>query len=86
MLFHLFRALIEDSENETVMRKLFWKARAVSRKELKEQLSDFRQKRLAGLGHIYGPPDADLKLCIENRNKELQVIDEFLTPVLEGLM
>ncbi len=74
-----------DFENESVMRKLFWKARSVSGKELKEQLSDFRAKREAGLGNLFGPPDSDLRLCIENRNKELQVIDELITPILDSL-
>ena len=54
-LFFL-RGLQEDFDKETVLRKLFWKARAKARKDLKEQLSEFRDKRVAGLGSIYGPP------------------------------
>jgi len=50
------RGLQEDFDKETVLRKLFWKARAKARKDLKEQLSEFRDKRVAGLGSIYGPP------------------------------
>ena len=59
-----FRGLLEDFDKETVLRKLFWKARAKARKELKEQLSDFREKRVAGLGSIYGPPGNYFALTI----------------------
>ncbi len=68
------------------MRKLFWKARSVARKQLKEQLSDFREKRAAGLGGLFGPSDSELRQCVENRQKELAVIDELLVPMLDSIM
>ena len=58
--------------------KLFWKARAKAKVVLKEQLAEFCEKRAAGLGGIFGPPDQELKMCIDNRNRELQVIDDLL--------
>ena len=79
-----FSALKEDVDKEDVLRKLFWKARAKARVVLKEQLAEFRDKRAAGLGSIFGPPDQELKQCIDNRTKELQVIDELLLPLLES--
>ena len=81
---YCFRALKEDFEKEDVLGKLFWKARAKARVVLKEQLAEFREKRAAGLGGIFGPPDQELKMCIDNRNKELQVIDDLLLPLLES--
>lgn len=84
LLFPLFSALKEDFDMEDVLRKLFWKARAKARVVLKDQLAEFRDKRAAGLGSIFGPPDQELKLCIDNRTKELQVIDELLLPLLES--
>jgi hypothetical protein len=78
------RALKADFDKEDVLRKLFWKARAKARVVLKEQLAEFRDKRAAGLGSIFGPPDQELKQCIDNRTKELQVIDELLLPLLES--
>ena len=82
--FPLFSALKADFDKEDVLRKLFWKARAKARVVLKEQLAEFRDKRAAGLGSIFGPPDQELKQCIDNRTKELQVIDELLLPLLES--
>ena len=82
--FSLFSALKADFDKEDVLRKLFWKARAKARVVLKEQLAEFRDKRAAGLGSIFGPPDQELKQCIDNRTKELQVIDELLLPLLES--
>ena len=79
------RALIEDFEKEDVHQKLFWKARATARKTVKEQLADFREKRAAGLGAIYGPGDAELRACVDNRTKELAVIDDLLVPLLDTL-
>ena len=85
MSHNYFRGLQEDLDKETVLRKLFWKARAKARKNLKEQLSDFCEKRAAGLGNLFGPPDHELRLCIDNRNRELQVIDDLLVPCLDSL-
>ena len=67
------------------MRKLFAKARSQTRHLLKDQLSDFRQKRTVGLGNLYGPSDAELGLCLDNRSKELRCIDEYLVPLLDSL-
>ena len=67
-----------------MLRKLFWKARSLARKELKEQLSDFREKRATGLGYLFGPGDAELGECVENRSKELAVIDDHLVPNLDN--
>ncbi len=80
----IYRALKECFDEEAVMRKLFWKGRAKARTILKEQLSEFRDRRTAGLGGIYGPPDQELKQCITNRTKELQVIDDRLLPLLDS--
>ena len=63
-----FRALSDDFEAEIEMRKLFTKARLRARRLLKEQLADFRQKRTVGLGNLYGPSDAELALCLDNRD------------------
>ena len=82
--FLLFSALKADFDKEDVLRKLFWKARAKARGVLKEQLAEFRDKRAAGLGSIFGPNDPELKQCIDNRTRELGVIDELLLPLLES--
>ncbi len=79
------RALSEDFDNEGEMRKLFWKARAVARRELKEQLSQLRDKRAAGLGGLFGPSELELRLCVDNRARELAVVEEYLVPMLDSI-
>ena len=49
------------------------------------QLDDFRAKRAAGLGNIFGPPDPELRLCDENLEKKMAVINDRLVPVLETM-
>ena len=52
---------------------------------LSVQLDDFRAKRAAGLGNIFGPPDPELRLCDENLEKKMAVINDRLVPVLETM-
>ena len=74
-----------DQLREESLLKLFWKARSRARDVLKVQLDDFRAKRAAGLGNIFGPPDPELRLCDENLEKKMAVINELLVPVLETM-
>jgi len=48
--------LAGDFDNETLMRRLFWKARALARKQLKEELASFRERRSLGMAAFVGPP------------------------------
>jgi len=77
--------LAKDFDNEALMRRLFWKARTLARKQLKEELSMFRERRALGMGTFVGPPDAVLRSCVTNRQKELAVVDDYLIPELERL-
>ena len=52
---------------------------------LKVQLDDFRAKRAAGLGNIFGPSDPELKLCDESNDKKMAVINDRLVPMLETM-
>lgn len=54
--------LTKEYDKEEIMRKIFWKARSRAKEELTKQLTDFQQKRKAGLGTIYGPTDNELKV------------------------
>ena len=76
---------MDDKEDEQILRKLFWKARALARKEIKRQLEEFNERRAAGLATLYGPAEAELRACVDNRQRELAVVDEYLTPTLEKL-
>ena len=48
-------------------------------------MDDFRAKRAAGLGNIFGPSDPELKLCDENNDKKMTVINDRLVPMLETM-
>jgi len=54
-----------------------------AKRDLKHQLSEFREKRRAGLGFLYGPEDSELQSCSQNKSKELQVIEDTLLPFLQ---
>nr|UYR00220.1 rho guanine nucleotide exchange factor-like protein [Plectrocnemia conspersa] len=74
--------LINESEKEDVLRKIFTKARDKAEEELNQQLQDFQIKRQSGLGSFYGPADAVLENCSYNRTQETHVIVSWLMPRL----
>ena len=84
--FH-FRTLEDDFEQEAQMRRLFWKARTKAKAELKNQLETYNDTLARGMSRIYygSASDADLRQCIDNRHKELQVIEQVLQPLIESL-
>jgi len=65
---------------------VFWKARIKAKEELNEQLSDFRHRRTAGLGTLFGPPDSQLDDSVYDKIKELKVIEMVLVPNIEPFM
>ena len=65
--------------------QVFWKARMRCREDLNEQLADFRNKRSAGLGSIFGPADHLLEESKYNKAKELQIVEHLLVPCLESV-
>lgn len=72
-------------EKEEIIRVVFKKAREKAKKELKDLLADFRNKRALGLGNIYGPPDCQLELALHDKNKELKIIEQLLLPTVETI-
>ncbi|XP_071744696.1 uncharacterized protein [Lepeophtheirus salmonis] len=79
------RALQEEFEKEEILRRLFWKVRLKCRKDIKYQLLSFCEKKDNGLGGIFGHSELELRQCIDNRNRELQVIDNLMIPLLDSL-
>ncbi|CAB4064748.1 ARHGEF12 [Lepeophtheirus salmonis] len=45
----------------------------------------FWKKKDNGLGGIFGHSELELRQCIDNRNRELQVIDNLMIPLLDSL-
>merc|ERR1719318_1376792 len=87
VIHHIDKFLAEENSElrEESLLKLFWKVRSRARDILKLQLDDFRAKRAAGLGNIFGPADPELKLCEENNEKKMSVINDRLVPMLETM-
>jgi len=52
---------------------------------ISELLGDFRSKRLAGLGNIFGPPDHVLQETMTNKVREMAIVEELLVPYIESL-
>ncbi|GLG94480.1 Uncharacterized protein GBIM_01690 [Gryllus bimaculatus] len=75
--------LLNESDKEEILRKIFWKARVKAKEELNEQLADFQQKRTAGLGTLFGPPDTELDMSIHDKNVEIKIVEKVLLPNLE---
>jgi len=87
VIHHIDKFLAEENSElrEESLLKLFWKVRSRARDILKVQLDDFRAKRAAGLGNIFGPSDPELKLCDDNNEKKMSVINDRLVPMLETM-
>ncbi|PSN51924.1 hypothetical protein C0J52_06309 [Blattella germanica] len=78
--------LLKDSEKEEFLRRIFFKARLKAKEELNEQLADFQQKRTAGLGTIFGPPEAQLDESIHDKSKEMKIVENILVPKMESYL
>ncbi|XP_063889552.1 rho guanine nucleotide exchange factor 11-like isoform X5 [Scylla paramamosain] len=85
ILHEIDETLQNELDKEEILRKVFWKARMRCREDLNEQLADFRNKRSAGLGSIFGPADHLLEESKYNKAKELQIVEHLLVPCLESV-
>ena len=75
--------LLKEFDKEEIMRGIFWKARNRAKEELNEQLADFQQKRTAGLGTIFGPPDLKLDEISHDKTKASKLYEELLLAKLD---
>ncbi|XP_042206128.1 SH3 and multiple ankyrin repeat domains protein 1-like isoform X2 [Homarus americanus] len=85
VLHEIDETLQNELDKEEILRKVFWKARQRCREDLNEQLADFRSKRSAGLGSIFGPKDHVLEESMHNKTKELNIVEHLLVPCLESV-
>ncbi|GJQ79318.1 hypothetical protein Trydic_g16185 [Trypoxylus dichotomus] len=75
--------LSREHDKEEIMRKIFRKARNKAREELTRQLSDFQQKRTAGLGTMYGPSDSVLSEVNADKAREQKFYETLLLEKLD---
>ncbi|CAL8080561.1 unnamed protein product [Orchesella dallaii] len=75
--------LVHESDKEEMMRRVFRKARHKAREEINKQLEEFCNKRIAGLGSMFGPPDNQLEESINDPAKQLKIVETYLLPRLD---
>lgn len=78
--------LLKESDKEEVLRRIFRKARQRAKEELNEQLTDFQQKRTAGLGTLFGPSDALLDASLFDKVREFKIVEKCLLPLVGDLI
>ncbi|XP_021946876.1 uncharacterized protein LOC110844861 isoform X3 [Folsomia candida] len=76
-------SLLHEVDKEEMMRRVFRKARNKAKEEINKQLEEFCNKRTAGLGSMYGPPDNQLDESLHDKNKELRIVETYLVPRVE---
>lgn len=75
--------LTHEYDREEMLRKVFWRARNRAKEEVTKQLADFRQKRIAGLGTIYGPNDSTLFDICHDKVREQKLYENLFLDKLE---
>ena len=67
-----------------IFSQVFRKARNKAKEEINKQLEEFCNKRTAGLGSMFGPPDSQLEECLADKTKEVRILETYLVPRLES--
>lgn len=75
--------LSNEWDKEEILRKIFWKARNRAKEELNERLTDFQQKRTAGMGTMFGPTDAKLEEISRDKAKEMKHYEKLFLSKLD---
>ncbi|CAG7827365.1 unnamed protein product, partial [Allacma fusca] len=65
--------------------QVFRKARNKAKEEINKLLEEFSNKRTAGLGSMFGPPDNHLEESLHDKVKEQRIVEGYLLPRLESL-
>ncbi|XP_043228869.1 rho guanine nucleotide exchange factor 11-like isoform X6 [Amphibalanus amphitrite] len=82
-LLKIDEILLRDLDKEEKLRTIFQRARARAREDINDQLADFRGKRTAGLGAMFGPKDSELEEARHDKAREGRIIEDVLVKLLE---
>ncbi|XP_076335104.1 rho guanine nucleotide exchange factor 11-like isoform X2 [Tachypleus tridentatus] len=77
--------LLNHIEKEDLLKSLFQKARKKAVKDINEHLEEFNCKRTIGLGTFFGPPDSELNEALNDRSKEMKIMEDVLVPILDKI-
>ena len=69
-----------------ILRMIFRKSRQRAKEHINNQIEEFKQKRTAGLGTMYGPSDQQLLETKGDKVREQKVFEETLLPKLQSLV
>ncbi|XP_076337341.1 uncharacterized protein LOC143239760 [Tachypleus tridentatus] len=83
ILHEIDYALQNHLEKEDVLRNLFAKAKQKAKEELNELLAEFRTKRTQSCRNSFGPSNSELEKAMQDKTKELKIIEQVLVPILE---
>lgn len=75
--------LQKEYEKPEILRKIFWKTRICAKNFIQQQLNEFQDKRVAGLGTMYGPCDNVLMEAKGDKAKEQKIVEDTLIPKLQ---
>lgn len=75
--------LQSEYDKSEYLRKIFWKTRIRAKEFINGQLQEFQEKRIAGLGTMYGPNDNILMEAKGDKAKEQKVVEDYLIPKLQ---
>ncbi|PRD31172.1 UNVERIFIED_CONTAM: Rho guanine nucleotide exchange factor 11 [Trichonephila clavipes] len=84
ILHEIDEVLLNHIDKEETLKAVFRKARRKAKEELNDFLAEFRNKRTMGLANIFGPPDFQLEEAMQDKNKELKVIEQLLGPYFDN--
>lgn len=75
--------LQNEYDKSEILRKIFWKTRICAKNFIVTQLNEFQDKRVAGLGTMYGPSDNVLMEAKGDKAKEQKIVEDTLIPKLQ---
>ncbi|KAJ6646300.1 Rho guanine nucleotide exchange factor 11 [Pseudolycoriella hygida] len=78
--------LQNEHHKSEILRSIFRKSRQRAKEHINQQIDEFKIKRTAGLGTMYGPSDHQLMEAKGDKVKEQKVFEETLVPKLQHLV
>ncbi|XP_037025462.1 rho guanine nucleotide exchange factor 11 isoform X3 [Bradysia coprophila] len=78
--------LQNEHQKIEILRSIFRKSRQRAKEHINQQIEEFKIKRIAGLGTLYGPSDHQLMESKGDKVKEQKVFEETLVPKLQQLV
>lgn len=76
----------QDFEMAGWLKNVFQKARSKARDMVNCQMEEFQEKRIAGMGTMFGPTAPELAAAKRNKAAEQTILDNHLLPLLQKML